>query len=748
VLSRLSRAEFFNRAEALADLRRAATAAVPATTLLIGQPQIGKTELLRAAFDSLFNEQGRVLPIYYSLRRDRLTPDRLAKDLLLTLLRHYLAFAHEEAELVPRQELTPRDLITLARAEEYVALKELLDGYHARLSEGQGRALLRYVLGAPQLLAARTPYRPVVMLDEAQWLGRVLADEETTNLLGEMIRPPSSVSFIITGLERALLDQLAAEEGLLSELRLLHLDPLDLASLQALTEQWCERQGVAYSRETVRLAIQQLGGNLFYLRSLIAAASERKVKLDNGPDFELLYVEELLQGRIAHFFSGLLRRIAQDATAGLQSEQAAIEIIYICAEALTSRAPVEFIEHKLGGRLGAARLLAELHNHELVTLLDDHVLPSEDLVFCDWAGATHRRFEGEPLGEVKLDLLRRRIKAGPQMLALSSRRTLHARIEGLLKRFHGQSMARSLFAHDEFIIRYGRAKYQLMLAGLQAEAERVRVPQIIYVTESPLLATSPEYGAASWSCLLAYGFDEGVYDNDHETVWALAITDSPSAATAEAVAALDEKLDELRDPLASGKPLARVVRWAISKMGFTLEAVAALEERGFAASDYLQLELLAECLDLAEAAAPGEGPAAGEQGRAPTSDFELVIPVGDDKEIIAARVAEQIAKTAGFSPEAVNQIKTALIEACLSLTALGREPSGRIHQRFHLEDAQMTITVSNSAAGLNRTGGTVVEDDPERVWRLDVLRSLMDDVRLTRFDGGWRLVLTKSAQRD
>ena len=85
-----------------------------------------------------------------------------------------------------------------------------------------------------------------------------------------------------------------------------------------------------------------------------------------------------------------------------------------------------------------------------------------------------------------------------------------------------------------------------------------------------------------------------------------------------------------------------------------------------------------------------------------------------------------------------------MIEACLSLTAIGNSPDGRIHQRYRVDDERMTITVSNSAAGLDEPGGVVVEEDPERIWRVDVLRSLVDQVYLTRFDESWRVVLRKN----
>jgi hypothetical protein len=818
-LSRLADDELlFRTTAALGELHPLVARETTGPVLVLGGPQVGKSELLRLAFDRLFFERRRSLPCYFSLRRDRLTPEKFARDFLTTLLRHYLAFAHSDADLVSRTDATERDLLGLAQAAEYPVLKEALDGLEARLADGDEAALVRYALAAPQRLSARGPYHVVALLDEAQLLDRLALalGEDAAALLGEVVYAPHAAPLVLAGQQRALLDQLAGESGLLNSFKIVHLAPPDGSALQPLVEQWCVRGGVPFERETLRLAVQQLDCNLSYLRAVVSAASERKLSLEKGADFERLYAAELLQGRLAHQFSGQMRRAAQDATGGVGVEHAALESVYVCAEAIASRAPVEMIERRLKPRVPAQQLLNELHHYEMVTLLDGHVLPSDDPVFCDWIRATHRRFEGVAVEEVRLDLLRRRIKGVPAMLAISARRSLHARLEELLKRFDGQSVARSLFAHDEFVIRYGRATYENMLAGLRAEAERVELPQVVHVAESHLFAPRPEGGTTIWSCLLAYGFDGGIYDHEHEVIWLLAVADAPSAVTEEAVAALDFQLKEIEAALAAGEHAPRLTRWAISKMGFTPDGTLALEERGFAASDYLQLELLTECLnELASGAAqppggaesPGAaagGPAEGDDfdqlfkshaplattpavtteaataeavtaetatpetappeptaappsaGQAEASapggeamhargsrDFEMAIPMNDDKEIIAARVAEQMARGLGFAPEAVNQIKTALIESCLSLSAGGEAPDSRIHQRYRAEQGRLTITVSNTAAGLDAAGGEAVEDDPERVWRLDVLRSLVDEVRLVRLADGWRVTLTR-----
>lgn len=799
ILSQLPSDEILARTtSALDEIYQAAVLKNARAVLVIGRPQSGKTELLRLTYDRLFNEQGRTLPIYFSLRRDRLLPDKFAKDFLLTLLRQYLAFVNHDVDLVPRYELTERELLNLASANEYAMLKDLLDGYEARLNDEDKRSLVRYTLGLPQRLAARSPYHITILLDEAQWLDRVVPDEEIANLFGEVLQQPHSVSFILTGQQRALLDQLAAEEGILGTVKLLHFGPPDLIALQELVKRWCSEDNIAFDTEIGRLAVHQLDSNLFYLRSVTAASSERKMWFDKGADFERLYVSELLQGRIAHYFSRLLRQIASAATPGQGAEHAAIEIVYICAEAMASRAPVELVKSRLAARFEVTPLLAELHRQELITLLDGHILPSDDPVFCDWITATHRRFEGAALEEVKLDLLRRRIKSVPNMLALSARRTLHTQIEALLRRFDGQSVAHSLFAHDEFVVRYGHAPYEIMLAGLKAEVEKVQLPQIVHVAEGHLFAHKLSNLPASWSCLLAFGFESGIYDQEHEVIWVLAIADAPSAVNAEAVQVLDQQLREIQTSLlanqSQGKPIPHIVRWAICRLGFTPDGTMALAERGFAASDYLQLELLTSLLesepkkeesseaapvnvfpntseDLPERESPATSSpnetASGEATipanptveapvqpatsfQAPTNQenrganqFEIVIPTNDDKEIIAARAVERMARSAGFSPEAVNQMKTALIEACLSMAATEDRPDAKIYQRYELDEEKMTITLANTAAGLDDTTGTLVAEDPERIWRLEVLRSLVDFVRLTKLGNGWRVELTR-----
>jgi anti-sigma regulatory factor (Ser/Thr protein kinase) len=73
----------------------------------------------------------------------------------------------------------------------------------------------------------------------------------------------------------------------------------------------------------------------------------------------------------------------------------------------------------------------------------------------------------------------------------------------------------------------------------------------------------------------------------------------------------------------------------------------------------------------------------------------MVVPMGEDNELIAANTAEQIAKRLTFRPEAINQIKTAIVEACINASEHSFSPDRKIYQRFRVESDRLVITISS-----------------------------------------------------
>jgi serine/threonine-protein kinase RsbW len=128
----------------------------------------------------------------------------------------------------------------------------------------------------------------------------------------------------------------------------------------------------------------------------------------------------------------------------------------------------------------------------------------------------------------------------------------------------------------------------------------------------------------------------------------------------------------------------------------------------------------------------------------------MVIPMGADTELIAANTVEQIARRVNFGPEAINQIKTALIEACINAAEHSLSPDRKIYQRFLVENDKLVVTVASrgvvpaSFAGQNGQADSVRnESEARRGWGLKLIRTLMDEVEFERVDDGTQLRMTK-----
>ena len=170
-----------------------------------------------------------------------------------------------------------------------------------------------------------------------------------------------------------------------------------------------------------------------------------------------------------------------------------------------------------------------------------------------------------------------------------------------------------------------------------------------------------------------------------------------------------------------------------------------MNEREAFSSSRQQLELLTSRLGVADEA---------DRAAAPGDEFEMVIPVGDDTELIAASTVEQIARRLDFQPEAINQIKTALVEACINAAEHSLSPDRKIYQRFRLESDKLTVTVSSRGRALISPGAGEQNNGHDnnspaerakgrRGWGLKLIRTLMDEVEFEPVDDGTRLRMTK-----
>jgi len=185
--------------------------------------------------------------------------------------------------------------------------------------------------------------------------------------------------------------------------------------------------------------------------------------------------------------------------------------------------------------------------------------------------------------------------------------------------------------------------------------------------------------------------------------------------------------------------------WLISNEGFDESACEFLRQHEAFCSSKRQLEILIQQIGATSAVqpAPVEAP----------DEFLMVVPMGEENELLAASAVEQIARRLTFPPQAINQIKTAIVEACINASEHSHSPDRKIYQRFRVESDRLVVTISsrgivptnvgNNNAHLSKQESSDATAEERRGWGLKLIRSLMDEVEFERVDEGTSLRMTK-----
>ena len=242
-------------------------------------------------------------------------------------------------------------------------------------------------------------------------------------------------------------------------------------------------------------------------------------------------------------------------------------------------------------------------------------------------------------------------------------------------------MPACLFNYAEFAADYQGATPEEIAVGLDADTNLLRLPQMFHTASgasfSPDLRNFGEEGT-----VVAHGFEGATYTDANEVVWLAARVDSKLAGDRLLVDAWCDRLENL----ARQSGFARTQIWLIANEGFNDEAAELLRRRQAFGTSQQQFEILTARLS-------DEGRAAthSEEG----NEFELILPMGADNELLAATTVEQVARRLDFTPAAINQIKTAIVEACINASEHSLSPERKIYQRFRVEDDKLVITISS-----------------------------------------------------
>ncbi len=473
------------------------------------------------------------------------------------------------------------------------------------------------------------------------------------------------------------------------------------------------------------------------------AAREKNISLNSYINCQQLYVDEVLGGRLHRHYDALLEGVIGSPA----TRRAMLRLLYETATSESERLPVETWRKRLGiDDESLQNILSELHVQELANVNGNFVEVSQtSSVWKDFLKKNYRlEISADPRALVVADMILETLKRAPQTMSHHYRQQAAVGLRELMERFNCQQVPASLLHFDRFKQAYKTKNDEELVADLESEADLVRLPQLVYTANAMALHPAMKFSGNEELCFVGHGFEAGNYIESNQVVWLAAEIGSKL----EAGRGLTEMWCDRLQSLARALSFNKVRLWLISNEGFSSEACELLNEREAYNSSRRQLELLNARLDVSFAPAV--------DGANKPDDFELIIPMGEDTELIAAHTVEQIARRLNFPPEAINQIKTALIEACINASEHSLSPDRKIYQCFRVENDKLIITVASRGLTLSmieeskallptQINGSTPQDigKGRRGWGLKLIRTLMDEVEFEHVDDGTSLRMTK-----
>jgi serine/threonine-protein kinase RsbW len=742
ILGRVPPDLFLGRAAALVEIVKLAPhAAGPRGLLVLAAPAAGASELLRQAYDKLFQQHGAASPIYFQWSPKDRTAMIAARRFLHSFLAQLVAHRRDDPSFVNAPPPL-RDLIDLADPSDYEWIERLVEAFERARDRADERTLVHLCLSAPQLAAARGA-RSVILFDDVHAVEK-LKGEVNLGIEIAQVAMHADVPFVLSGLRRGLLDALNGGDSptRFDSFSTLNLDNLNETDARTLAERAAFARRVPLNDQTRDLVVQQFSGSPFYLSSFLQAAQRGGVELTSFMNCQKLYVDELLGGRINRRFGAILEEIAPVLT----TRRALVRVLHDSAVNAGGKSPAEAWRRRL--ELEPEQLypvMNALHTRELASFNATFMEISTNAVWRDYLKASYRlQVAAEPRALVVAETLLETLKRAPQTMARHYRRANALGLRDLLSRFDAQRVPASLLHYDRFSRTYRGADTEEIAAGLDAETDLVRLPQTVHAASCESFHAAMRQVCDEERCAVAHGFDATPYTDANEVVWLAAEIEGKM----EIGRALTEVWCERLAQVASACGFRRARLWLVSPEGFTADACELLNEREAFGSSRQQLEMLTARLS-------PEGAGAESASVEPPDEFEMVIPMGGDTELIAAHTVEHIARRLNFLPEAINQIKTALVEACINASEHSLSPDRKIYQRFRVESDKLVVTVSSRGVRLpapqpgQRSNGSEPngESAGRRGWGLKLIRTLMDEVEFERVDDGTRLRMTKFLPR-
>jgi serine/threonine-protein kinase RsbW len=721
ILSNLEPEDFIGRSVELDTLLRHANGEGKTSGLLVSSaPGLGVSELLLQAYDRLFYRQSELIPFYFALRQSDKTAKRAATRFLQSFLQQAVAFRRDDKRILDAS-CDVSELSEIALPSDGYWIDRLIETCQTENQLGNDLAFVRNCLSAP-IRALANGARVFVMLDGLHNAQTLTGEIDFIEELGEIFSR-ADLPFVFAGRRRFLFGKGA------NDFEKLAIKPLSFLDSGLIIENLSARYGVKINEQTRDLIAVQFAGNPLFIKFLMQSAGEKRAALSSFQKVQQLYTDEIFGGKIAKYYDAAFNEIARKT----ETQKHILSLLFDAQNTEHEKSHIETWQSRTAlADTEFFRAMRLLNTREIVRLTSNLVeTMSENLVLNDYVAARFRLeivlqnralTVGETLGEF--------LKRAPRLMAEFYRKNSAVGLREIMSVFDCQEIPVSLLDYSRFKDELKGAPNKEILKSLKNETEKITLPQIVYTAHT--VSFYPQFAQVTERerSAVALGFIESNYTDADETVWIAAELDSKLEAKKDLAEFWCDRLEMVA--LLCNFPNYKI--WLVAPEGFAPEAIEVLNSRNALGSSKRQIDLLVEFLGAKDALSK----------KINANEYEMVVPMGDDTELIAAQTVEEIAKRHHFAPRAINQIKTALVEACINASEHSLSPDRKIYQKFAVENDKIVITISNRGLRLaDKKAEEVAPEEGRRGWGLKLMKNLMDEVKFEQTDDGTRISMTK-----
>ena len=136
-----------------------------------------------------------------------------------------------------------------------------------------------------------------------------------------------------------------------------------------------------------------------------------------------------------------------------------------------------------------------------------------------------------------------------------------------------------------------------------------------------------------------------------------------------------------------------------------------------------------------------------------SQEVNLTLPIRPDMEMTASKTATSLAEAMGMSADKVDEVRMAVVEACINAFEHSRAEDGRVYITFQTvgdgEAQKLQITIEDTGIGFAPEDVEAprieekLKSTRKRGWGIQIIKGLMDEVEINSSDHGTSVVMRK-----